>query len=309
MTTGRMRRTSIHRHAIAVLAVTAVLMLGCSDNTQESSAVTSTSAVDEVDDDCVEEVTRSTGDLPVDSALAGADRLVVTAVTDEGCAPLEGPLVALNWRSFDDTEAYARYETAVRPILVEQGHTPVMGGAATVEVLESPGGAPENGGAYVHEEFAFPVYSSAAGFLDMLASPEWQAASADQQAGARQGDYVWGLQHCHVGCADNLTELAGPGLYVLHIFDQAEGELSETMAALDEAAGGPEVFYGGELVAMFELEVGGNRIRPQKAPWGNGTLVYRVDSLDEAKTLADNSAMVDFRRGTTDDMLAVLRIE
>lgn len=254
---------------------------------------------------CIEEVALSTAEVVPGSPMSAADRLVVTSVTDDGCAPLDGPLVALNWRSFDDPASYQRYEQAIVPILDSRGHMTVMSDATTVEVLESPAGTPPTGGAYVHEGLAFPVYTSAEGFLEMLLSPEYQQIVSSQQDGARQSDYIWGLQQCLVGC-QNLGGPAPLGTYVLHIFGQPEGALAETMAALVDAASGPNVFYGGELVATMRLDIGDELVSTYALPWGNGTLVYRVESVDEARELLNDPALQEFRNGTTDDLLVVL---
>jgi hypothetical protein len=299
----------------------AALVPGCSDSDEgtgltnpAATATTATGDRTEPDEQsvppsepCLEEVALPTGSLAPESPMAAADRLVVTSVTDDGCAPLADPLVALNWRSFDDADAYRQYELAVGPIVISQGHVPVMAGARTVDVLESPDGTPPTGGAYVHEEFAFPVYTSAEGFMEMLLSPEYQEIVASQQDGARQSDYVWGFQTCHVGC-ENLDGLAPAGTYLLHIFDRPDGDLAEAMTALAAADAGAEVFYGGELVATFGIEFGGELIDLYFPPWGNGTLVCRVGSAEAAGELLDNPAFRQFRQGTTDDLLAVLEM-
>lgn len=238
--------------------------------------------------------------------MSVGDNLVVAAVNKAGCAPLNGPLVAINWFSFENRAAYLAYSKNVRRILVQRGHWPVIG-ARTVAKLEAPEGVPANGGAYVHEEFAFPVYSSAGGFLEMLLSPEYQAVVGNQQAGARQSDYVWGLQVCHVGCYDERPTPVSEGFFVVHIFNRTTNDLASALRALEDAPDGPDLFYGGELAAVLQLEVGPNRVNPQKQPWGNGTAVYRVDSVADARALMTNPALLEFRKGTTDDMLAVVR--
>jgi hypothetical protein len=254
---------------------------------------------------CIKEVRRSTTGLPDTSPMAVADNLVVTAVTKSGCAPLDARLVAINWFSLDNRNAYLDYATSVTKILVSRGHWPVIG-ARTVGTLEAPKGTPATGGAYVHDEFAFPVYSSASGLLDMLLSPEYQAIVKNQQAGARQSDYVWGLQKCYVGCYEKRPEPVQEGFFVLHVFNRPNGDLGQALQALAHAPDSPDVFYGGALVAILQIEVGGKLINPQKRPWGNGTAVYRVKSVEAARALMKNKALVACRKGTTNDMLAVV---
>ena len=117
---------------------------------------------------------------------------------------------------------------------------------------------------------------------------------------------MWDLQFCVIGCDTTLTTFAQPGLYLLHIIDRPAGVLAEALTTLADTPDGPDVLYGGELVAMFEVEVGEDRVRSQEEPWGIGTAVYVVESTEEARALLTDEAFAEFRSGTTDDMLAVL---
>lgn len=241
---------------------------------------------------------------PESGALSIVDRLEVVAVTPEGCAPLDGRLAAFNWFSFDDPDAYAAYGARVSQILASRG-TPILAAGERAETLEAPSGAPAGGGSYVHEEFALPHYPSAYGFMDMIASPEFQEIVGLQQGGARQSDYVFGFQQCLVGCDSTTTQLAtDEAPLLLHIFRYTGDDIRS--AVRDLAGEGPEMVYAGRLVARFQAIVGGVNANSQNLPWGQGTALYRVDSADEARAWLDDSAFRAFRRDTEEDVIVLL---
>lgn len=254
---------------------------------------------------CVAEVRRTTESAPAGSIAEAVDAFVVASVTDQGCAPLEGPLVAFNWFSFADRPLFEQTFEPVVQILARRGHEPVMY-AATRRVLEAPEGTPRFGGAFVHEAFLVPVYRSAGSFLDMLVSAEFQEHIAKQQAGARREDYIQGFQRCVVGCPFGLRYPIEDGLFVLHVFDRPARGFDAAVARLQQSLPAGELFYAGETVAVLEAEIGEQRVRPSVRPWGNGTTVYRVDSVADAEALFHSSALREFRRDTTHDVIVVV---
>lgn len=243
---------------------------------------------------------------PSSGALAAVDRLEVVAITPEGCAPLEGPLAAFNWFSFSDRDSYLAYGARVTQILARRG-TPLLATGEHRATIEAPPGAPSAGGSYVHEEFALPLYPSAAGFMDMIASPEFQAITPLQQAGARQEDYVFGFQKCLVGCDSEDTAVATDGSpLLLHVFRFEGDDLEESIRALARAGGAPEMVYGGRLVGRFQVIVGGTDLNTQNLPWGQGTMLFRVESETAARAWLESDALRAFRDQTEEDVLVLL---
>lgn len=243
---------------------------------------------------------------PSSGALAAVDRLEVVAITPEGCAPLEGPLAAFNWFSFSDRGSYLAYGARVTQILARRG-TPILATGEHSATIEAPPGAPSAGGSYVHEEFALPLYPSAAGFMDMIASPEFQAIVSLQQAGARQEDYVFGFQKCIVGCESDGTAVATDSApLLLHIFRFEGDDLEGAIRRVASSGDAPEVVYGGRLVARFQAIVGGVDVNSQNAPWGEGVMLFRVDSEAAARAWVESGAFRAFRQDTAEDVLVLL---
>lgn len=243
-------------------------------------------------------------DLAPDSPLSIADRVEIRAVNEEGCAALDGPLVAFNWFSFTDPARYLQYAAGIAEIFARRGHRVLFSGTRE-EVLEAPEGAPSGGGSYVHQELALALYTSAGGFLDMMLSPEFQAILSHQQGGARQEDYVWGLQRCLIGCADDAPSI-GDGLYLVHIFDYLGDDLDAAIAGLDSVENAPEIVYAGDLVAELRVIVGGLAINPQKPLWGRGVVLYRIGDRESARRWISDPAFAGFRRETREDVLALI---
>ena len=106
------------------------------------------------------------------SILSVVDRLEIRAITESGCGPLEGPLVALNWFSIRDREAFERYAPIATSVLIDHGHRTILE-SHRVETFEAPPGTPSTGGAFVHGELVLARYRSAGSFLDMILSPEF----------------------------------------------------------------------------------------------------------------------------------------
>ncbi len=227
-------------------------------------------------------------------------------MTEEGCAPLDGPLAAFNWFSFADPESYLAYGTGIAPILASRG-TQILAVGGHAETLEAPPGVPATGGAYVHEELAVPLYASAEAFIDMLASEEFQAILPLQQAGARQTDYVFGFQQCLVGCDSTVSAVATEDQpLLLHIFDWKGGDLAGAIRDLGTSGAGPEMVYAGRLVGRFRIFFGDTNVNSQSPPWGEGTIVYRVPSAEAARTWITDPAFRAFRGDTAEDVLVLL---
>lgn len=260
---------------------------------QLSSTTTQEAAVD-----CIEEVTRQPG---------GPDgpTLRIRAVTDAGCAPLDESLIALNWYSFDDREVYGAYAAAMADILPAHGHGVLFNGA-TAEMLETPEGVPASGGSYTHEEFALAYYSSAGGFLDMLISPEFQAAQASQRAGARSADYVWALQRCIYGCPDEPTMSNPEGPHIAMLFEYEGDDLIAAVETLATDLATGEVAYAGEVAGILEIVNDGVALNPQNPPWGRGAVLFSLESVDDVDDLLADSALVAFRPDTSQDVLALV---
>lgn len=254
---------------------------------------------------CVSEVRQSVEVASPGSPISVADAVRVRAVTPEGCAPLDAPLVAFNWFSFADRDLFIETFDPVVEILARRGHEPVMF-ASTIEVLEAPTGEPRFGGRYVHEAFVFPLYTSAGDFLDMLVSDEFQQHVTRQQAAARREDYFWGLQQCVVGCPFGRTTPVEEGTFLLHIFDMPSRDFHAVFDRATLTSAGVDVFYAGETVAALEIEIDGQRIQPNVRPWGNGTAVYRVSSAADARRLVDSPAFRAIREKTRLDVLAIV---
>jgi hypothetical protein len=242
--------------------------------------------------------------VPPGSPIAVATGFEVRANGPTGCAGLDGPLVALNWFSLADRETFLRYETHVGDVLRAHGHRATATGRR-IETLMAPAGTPTGGGSYEHEAFALAWYSSAGGFLDFLRSEALQTIVLDQQAGARQSDYVWGLQRCIIGCA----EAPPPENEILlaHIFRDAGGDLDHGIQKLAGARGAPAVFYAAENVAELRVRIGSLSVNPQKPPWGRGAIVFRVASRDAAVAWIANRAYTSFRRETAEDVIVLLQ--
>lgn len=64
--------------------------------------------------------------------------------------------------------------------------------------------------------------------------------------------------------------------------------------------------YGGRLVARFRILLGGVNLNTQNAPWGEGTVVYRVGSEAAARTWVESETFRTFRRETAEDVLVLL---
>jgi hypothetical protein len=253
---------------------------------------------------CLAVVERGPPDVvPPGSPLGVATGFEVRANGPSGCAGLDGPLVALNWFSLADPERYRRYEAAVVDVLRAAGHRPLVGGRR-VETLVAPAGAPAGGGSYEHEAFALAWYSSAGGFLDFLRSEAQQRGIPDQQAGARQSDYVWGLQRCIIGCGE--APLPENELLVAHIFRYEGRDIDRSIRALARTRGAPEVFYAAENVAELRVLLGTVSVNPQKPPWGRGAIVFRVASRDAAVAWLADRAYGDFRRETAEDVIVLV---
>lgn len=253
---------------------------------------------------CLSVVERGPPDVLVPGSPLGlASGFEVRANGPSGCADLDGPLMALNYFSFADRDAYLRYAPQVVLVLVDHGHRPV-GGGRRIETLLAPSGAPANGGSYEHEQFALAWYTSAGGFLDFLRSEAEQAIAVDQQAGARQSDYVWGLQRCLIGCAG--APIPANELLVAHIFRYEGADLDASIQALAGAPGAPEILYAGENAAELRVIVGELSLNPQKPPWGRGAIVFRVASRDAALAWLDAPAYTGFRGETAEDVIVLL---
>ena len=237
-----------------------------------------------------------------DSPFAGLTGFEVRANGPAGCAALDGPLMAFNYFSFADRDSYLQYSPLVVDVLLDHGHRAVAGGRR-VETLMAPPGAPANGGAYEHEEFALAWYSSAGGFLDFATSVGQQEILHLQQAGARQSDYVWGLQRCIMGCEERPVNT---GMLLVHVFRYEGTDFDTSLAALTGAPGAPEVFYAGENEAEFRIQLGALRINPQKPPWGRGTVVFEVPSRDAAIAWFADPAFTSFLGETTEDVVILV---
>ena len=280
------------RLAAAFLVPTAaVCLLGCGDGPSPATRAPE-------DTTCIERVERS-----FDSGLFSlVDRLQVRAIHAAGCAPLNGPLGAFNYFSYADRDSYLAYGARVSQILASRGHR-ILFGTSRTETLEAPPGAPAGGGSYEHEVFALPLYSSAGGFIDMIGSPEFQEISGLQQGGARQSDYVFGFQRCHVGCDDPDALPGGEGPFLVHMFGYDGDDLRASLRTLSQEPSAPPVAYGGELVARFEVIAGGMNVNSQNLPWGEGTVVYEIGSREDALRWIESPAFRNFRQRTHEDVL------
>lgn len=253
------------------------------------------------DTTCVERVERR-----FDSGAFGAvDRLQVRAINAAGCAPLNAPLGAFNYFSYADRDAYLAYGARVTQILTSRGHR-VLFGTSRTETLEAPPGAPAGGGSYEHEVFALPLYSSAGGFMDMIGSPEFQEIVGLQQGGARQSDYVFGFQRCHVGCDDPDALPGGEGPFLVHMFGYEGDDLRAALRTVSQEPTAPPVAYGGELVARFEVIAGGMNVNSQNLPWGEGTVVYEIASREDALRWIESPVFEAFRQRTKEDVLILV---
>ncbi len=255
-------------------------------------------------DPCQEAVVRDPGTLfPPENPLSNLTRFEIRALTPSGCAALHEPLVAFNWYSLADPESYLRYAAEVGGILTDRGHR-VLLASDRVETFEAPAGAPAEGGAYEHEILSLAWYRNAGSFLDMVLSPEFQAISGDQQLGARQEDYVWGLQRCIVGCDTVMPPHTGQ--FVAHVFRYDGADMETALLALASTPGAPEMIYAGELVADFRVLLGNQDLNTQTPPWGQGAVVYQVASRDAALAWLSDPAFTTFRQDTADDVLVLL---
>ncbi len=276
--------------AAVVLLLVVVVVIGCGDD--DSSGQTGP------DEPCLPSVTLEPEGLPI--------QLEVAAVTPEGCAPLEGPLAAFNWFSFANRDSYLAYGTRISQILAQRGTTILATGEHRA-TFEAPSGSPSTGGVYVHEELAIPLYPSASGFMDMVASPEFQEIIPLQQSGARQEDYIFGFQRCIVGCESRTTAVATDDTpLLLHIFGFEGEDLENAIRSLAGAQGAPEMVYGGRLIARFRTIVGGANLNSQNAPWGEGTVVFRIDSETAARAWIASEVFRAFRDNTDEDVLVLL---
>ncbi len=277
---------------VAILTLTLIVfVVGCGDDSSPPA------------ESCLSSVTL---EPPASGPLSFVDRLEVAAVTPEGCAPLDGPLAAFNWFSFADRDSYLTYGAGVGQILANRG-TPILATGEHRATLEAPQGAPSTGGAYVHEEFAIPLYPSASGFMDMIASPEFQEIVSLQQAGARQEDYVFGFQKCIVGCESRTTAVATDDApLLLHIFRFEGRDLEDAIRSLAGTGNAPDVVYGGKLVARFRIVVGDANLNSQNPPWGEGTMLFRVDSEATARAWIESETFRAFRNDTAEDVLVLL---
>lgn len=277
--------------ALFAVVVLLVLSAGCGDGSTPAS------------ESCLSSVTHPP---PESGPLSAADRIEVVSVTPEGCAPLQGRIAAFNWFSFENAERYLAYAAGVSEILASRG-TPILSGGEHAETLEAPAGAPAGGGAYIHEEFALPHYPSATGFMDMLTSPEFQEILPLQQAGARASDYVFGFQQCLVGCDKAVPDVASDEApLLLHVFRWEGGDMPVAIRALAASEVGPEMIYAGRLVGRFQVWIGGVNVNSQNLPWGEGTMVFRVESSEAARSWLANPVFQQFRRDTAEDVLVVL---
>ena len=250
------------------------------------------------DEPCLSSVTLEPETLPF--------QLEVAAVTPEGCAPLEGPLAAFNWFSFADRDSYLAYGASISRILAERGTT-ILATGEHRSTLEAPPGQPASGGTYVHEELAIPLYPSASGFMDMIASPEFQEIIPLQQRGARQEDYIFGFQKCIVGCGSQTTAVATDNApLLLHLFRFEGEDIESAIRALAGAANAPEMVYGGRLVARFRTILRGANLNTQNPPWGEGTALFRVDSEEAARAWVNSEVFRGFRNNTDEDVLVLL---
>ncbi len=276
--------------ASALLLFLITVILGCGDDDSPEQVGP--------DEPCLSSVTLERESLPF--------QLEVAAVTPEGCAQLEGPLAAFNWFSFADPDSYLTYGAAISQILADRG-TKILATGERRATIEAPSGVPSSGGAYVHEELAIPLYPSASGFMDMVASPEFQEIIPLQQRGARQEDYIFGFQRCIVGCESRTTAVATDDVpLLLHIFRFEGEDLENAILLLARAAEAPEMVYGGKLIARFRTVVGGVNVNTQNAPWGEGTVVFRVESEAAARSWIASEVFRTFRDDTSEDVLVLL---
>ncbi len=91
-------------------------------------------------------------------------------------SPDSGPVVMLNLLKFQGSEgatAYARYGAAVNPILKARGARILYLGRAAELLI----------GAETWDAIALVEYPSRQAFLDMIASPEYQAIHAQREQG------------------------------------------------------------------------------------------------------------------------------
>jgi uncharacterized protein (DUF1330 family) len=107
--------------------------------------------------------------------------------------PDDQPVVMINLLAFAGAEgaaSYARYASEVQPHLERAGATVRYLGAAR-QVVIGPGERPWWDTIIVVE------YPSIASFLEMIASPEYQAVHAHREAGLERAELIatgWGLQ-------------------------------------------------------------------------------------------------------------------
>lgn len=244
---------------------------------------------------------------PAGSPLAALDRLEVVAVTPEGCARLEGPMAAFNWFSFQDLDSYREYSNEMVTRILPGRGTPTLARGDHRVTIEAPPGAPATGGAYVHQALRMPLYPSASEFMDMISSPEFQAVFPLQQAGARQRDYVFGFQECLVGCERGATITASDDApLLLHVFRFEGADLGAAIRRLASDRNAPKLAYGGRLIARVQTILGGRNLNSQSGPWGQGTILFRVDSEADARAWVESATFRAFRENTAEDVLVVL---
>lgn len=66
------------------------------------------------------------------------------------------------------------------------------------------------------------------------------------------------------------------------------------------------MIYAGRLVGRFQVWIGGVNVNSQNLPWGEGTMVFRVESSEAARSWLANPVFQQFRRDTAEDVLVVL---
>lgn len=295
------------RKTVVIAAAALVLSCGCESSSDDAGAAGGQVGAGG-SDDCLEAIGRDAVDDDGNATYDGViTRMEVRALQPGGCVVPGERIAAMNWFSYADEAMYQQYGAGVLPLVIGGGGK-LLVSTAGIDVLEAPSGGPSTGGAYVHDNLAIAWYASPSSFLDMITSPAYQELLPLQQGGASQGDYVFGFQHCFVGCSEdagNLPETT-TGLLLVHHFQHEAADLESAVQTLASASGSPRIVFAAQMVARWAGAMGEMAIDVHNPFWGDATVVYEVESKEAAETWLATDEVVAFRSDASEEVLALM---
>ena len=246
-------------------------------------------------------------DRPVATrTMPGHGVVVATGViARDGCSSIDGPLAAVNWWTTNNKPLLEeKYDSVVGPLALRHARIIFAGDSREViRAAEAP--------LLDHETLAVVLYHSAESFSEMIGTQTHMSVVQFKEQAVADA-YSFGLQRCVVGCDDlNLLpfppNVTGPALAVHYSLpgadaadvDRAFGVVRDALAADGRST---LAFAGRHIGTSFHEFEDGARTRPFETEGVDGTLVFELKDLGDARQILQIPEVTEFLDNTAADL-------